>query len=588
MNSTNETIIARWNEYSLATKALLRLKHNLKLIDSPDALQILAKVTSLIEAKELHRTLILTNHISDAIITEMVLNQIQPDVKTNLVLTEKGQDAIDFNSASITIIPHPLFSLESIRSNSLPLLDFDLILIDENITPAFLYDLLFIEEINRPLLELDNHILLLSTNFHQITETIDQALASPPKSASPKSKISLSSKKLNESKTEAKPTQNKDIPNNPEPKVAKSIEETADSASNNQAVTKKADLPTVFIAQIPKNTQRQFIRDYIREHHLEHTLIIAHNRQSARLLEKYLYRARIRSRIVHEKVDKETALSLFDRYNKGQFSAFILMHHVIEDYADQIEKCDSIIFLDLPTVYAEYANRYQFAQSKLHPKHLVTIMTENDKVWMQAMMEEYPALQNPIISIDIELPKRKPKNPTTSEKEGDSSPKNNRDNRTKRGKSQNKPHEDRQTSTNQNEATSDTQIKEVDKDVKSHHQPKKKAAKPRNNRRNERSNSQAEHHQPMDNQSDFFSTNQDEIVNRNRLPFETGSFEANIARENRRRGRDMYNTPGGLGQSTSGNFIQNITQGISGNQSSNNSNRKNNRNNRSKPKNRKK
>lgn len=341
--------------------------------------------------------------------------------------------------------------------------------------------------------------------------------------------------------------------------------------------------PAAFIAVVARNVQRQYIRDYIREHHLQHVLMVTHNRQSARLLEKYLYRARIRSRVVHEKIDEETATNLFDRYNSDQFTAMILMHRVVEELAAKIQKCDAVIFLDFPTVYSEYANRLEFVKTHFKPQHFISISTENDRAWVQALLEEYPDLNLPLVEVDIKPPKKQSQRHKAETQEAHSV-----------------------TSAQNNaaaEATqSDQEPREVDAetdDSKAHNdqqrEPRNNRRQPRQGRQDQRQERSDRHnrrsdntHRPQrrrqdqelhefdDSQSDFFSSNQDEIVNHNRLPFGAGSFEANIARENRRRGRDAFNTPGGIGQSTNGNFLQNITQGFNGNNNGNDNGNSNN------------
>ncbi|WP_133243363.1 hypothetical protein [Ignatzschineria ureiclastica] len=675
-----ETTLTHWKELSLATKTLLQEKHALKLIQSPEALELLAQVSQLIATEQLHKTLLLTLNISDAILIRMLLAEANPELKLHLILADTPDSQISFNQADITIIPYPLFSLERIRQHSLPLLDLDIIMIDEAIPANFLHDLLFVDELNRSLLAIENESLLLASDFTLITQTLTANIHStsstisqvqettvevpqkitlkkkkttatqpndpievPTKTDSTKRKKATKTKVDEADVTEVaveaqttvdtpktKHTKGKETEKNSKHSVTTDLAQDSASSSDQIKSPSKAETPalpeTPFIALVPKNLQRQYIRDYIRTHHLQHLLIVTHNRQSARLLEKYLYRARIRSRVVHEKINDETATSLFDRYNKGQFTAFILMHRVIEEFASKIEKCDSVMFLDFPTVYSEYAERFEFIQNHYKPAHFISIATENDKAWIQSFTEEYPQLGLPIIPIDIEPPKRRePKDDTEKKanhkpekqaKGAQKKPRNSKQtvdqaektdhktdqvNDTEIGKNVSPQNEESViTSTSAQQAHDNSQDNPHQTPSRERSQKNRKAPKrtrsqadesqensnnnnghgnadkrqnrrsstqrgqarnnnPRNDRRNNKNHNS--HQSTGDSQSDFFNINQDEIVNRNRLPFESGSFEANIARENRRRGRDPFGVPGGIGQSTNGNFIQNITQG---------------------------
>lgn len=656
MDFMKETTLTHWKELSLTTKTLLQEKLALKLIQSPKALELLAQVSQLIATEQLHKTLLLTLNISDAILIRMLLAEANPELKLHLILADTPDSQISFNQADITIIPYPLFSLERIRQHSLPLLDLDIIMIDEAIPANFLHDLLFVDELNRSLLAIENESLLLASDFTLITQTLTANIHSTPSTISQvqettveaPQKITLKKNKkvakteadvtateaVSETETKVnapktKRTKGKETEKNSKHSVTADLAQDSASSSDQIKSPSKAEIPALpespFIALVPKNLQRQYIRDYIRTHHLQHLLIVTHNRQSARLLEKYLYRARIRSRVVHEKINDETATSLFDRYNKGQFTAFILMHRVIEEFASKIEKCDSVMFLDFPTVYSEYAERFEFIQNHYKPAHFISIATENDKAWIQSFTEEYPQLGLPIIPIDIEPPKRRePKDDAEkkanhkSEKQAKGAQKKPRNskqtvdqaektdhkidhvNDTEIGKnvspqneesvitstsaqqahnnSQDNPHQtpSRERSQKNRKAPKRTRSQADESQENSNNNDNGNADKrqnrrsstqrgqarnnnPRNDRRNNKNHNS--HQSTGDSQSDFFNVNQDEIVNRNRLPFESGSFEANIARENRRRGRDPFGVPGGIGQSTNGNFIQNITQG---------------------------
>ncbi|UNM97358.1 hypothetical protein MMG00_05795 [Ignatzschineria rhizosphaerae] len=614
--------MTRWNDLSVAAKEILRNKEPINFSNTPPALELLSQISQLTSQDTTQKQLIVTYHISDAIFVQMFLQEANPDLTIEAILPHKINTDIALDT-NIIIAPFSLFLVNEACHEKMPLTEFDTITFDQKVAPEFLTQYLMDHESYKTLFNEDHKALILFTDFQSITSAI-----SPVEAVNPLETIKPKGAKISLGKSQEKAKQKENVQEDVTEKTEKELKALKDSKKKVEATDKKdeeasikepakkattkkdqnqsiedekaietAD-PSAFIAVVARNVQRQYIRDYIREHNLQHVLIVTHNRQSARLLEKYLYRARIRSRVVHEKIDDETATSLFDRYNDGQFTAMILMHRVVEELAAKIQKCDAVIFLDFPTVYSEYAERLNFVQTNFKPQHFISISTENDRAWVQALLEEYPDLNLPIEEIDIKPPKKrdnkpKPKHdkaqtveaenisetpdataveetsPQESENEKEDNPRDRRNNRRNQG---------RQNRNDQrNERNND-----------------RRDNKPRNNRRRQEqaaNSSQNEGNQEFgDSQSDFFSANQDEIVNHNRLPFEAGSFEANIARENRRRGRDAFNTPGGIGQSTNGNFLQNITQGFNqnGNSNSQPQNRRsnssnNNNNNRNRP-----
>ncbi|WP_461750004.1 hypothetical protein [Ignatzschineria sp. LJL83] len=596
-----ETILTRWETLSVTVKEIIRNKEILMHSENPKALEILSQLSQLAVENSEQKSLIVTYHISDAIFMHMLLQQANPELSLELILPHQTlPENLAFN-ADITIVPFSMFVLENNRQEADTCSIFSNIILDHNLPTQFLTEL-FKTSIFAPTLQEESETQVLTTSFQELSNKIaPKSELTALETIKPKGeKISLS--KVTEEKpvkASKKITSTVSTKESPEVSLATAKEETKTDVTNisdtNDTITDKNDLTTVdpatFIAIVARNVQRQYIRDYIREHNLQHVLIVTHNRQSARLLEKYLYRARIRSRVVHEKIDDETATSLFDRYNEGQFTALILMHRVVEDLAEKIQKCDAVIFLDFPTVYSEYANRINFVQNNLKPPHFISIATDNDKAWVQSLVEEYPELDLPLVEIDIKPPKKRPtpKNSPKEQVQAETSPvventvsetQNSAEEHSSEQDSKNSHHKNRR---NPRQARGRNERHERNDQRQDRHR-NQRDQQPRQQRRRADHNNNQQDHEFGDSQSDFFSMNQDEIVNHNRLPFEAGSFEANIARENRRRGRDSFNTPGGIGQSTNGNFLQNITQGFNNNNgnsqqpNTNNNRRQNNRN----------
>lgn len=620
MNSTKETILARWHELSTAIKMLLSQKASLINNTQEDPLSVISDLACLTGQQSALRSLIITENVSDAIFLKTIFETISTKLTLQLILPHHASDKLVLEKAEITIVPFSVFSLATVRNYPLNLAEVDTFIVEQALPTDFLYDLLFANNENPSFLVENQKTLFLSTDFKALTQKITANLPAEkidiPASA-PREKISLKPAKAEKVQETDSNVANTDIEaSKATPKKQTKTEEVSSSPKSKKTASAKADhkktesaevaippladevQPSEFIAMVPRNLQRQYIRDYIREHNLQNTLIVTHNRQSARLLEKYLYRARIRSRIVHEKIDDETANSLFERYNNGQFNVLILMHRVVQDLAEKIEKCDAVMFLDFPSVYAEYADRFTFARQKFTPKHLVSIASENDRAWVDAFVEEYPDINLPTLEIDIAPPKRRQNDNTDDKQEQKRHPKKTHRNpksvdnvqgdvkaptpnaetapveaiAPEEAKPNNHTVAPKDTRPQQRERRSNNRTEHTPRQDQPNHRARNES-KPRPQRqRNDQQpyHGNTDHQEFGDSQSDFFSRNQDEIVNQNRLPFESGSFEANIARENRRRGRDPFSgTPGGLGQSTNGNFIQNLTQGFSPNQNPN-------------------
>ena len=639
MNSTQETILSRWNTLSVRGKSLLEQKAPLEIEEALPPSVILVQLSRLFTLKLLANSLIITQSISDTIFLKLFLEKLDPKLRVSALFPKDAEKPINTLASDVIIAPYSLFSLDAMRRQPFNPEEFNCIIVDQAVPINLIDDLFFLEAENRNYLveNFENHpSYFLTTCFSEISEPI---LASLSKEKLTKmgnntieGNVAASEKHQNDTAEKSKDiTEKQIIETNKGTKISltthkkatednKQVESDTTSDTSTQQdkkISKRVDKETIdagtFIAMVPRNLQRQYIRDYIREHNLQDVLVITHNRQSARLLEKYLYRARIRSRIVHEKIDDETANSLFERYHQGQFNTLILMHRVVQDFADKITQCDAVFFLDFPTVYAEYVERLQFVQQKFNPQHFISIASENDQVWVDALFEEYPDLNLPIEIIDIKPPKRQNRNDTHHNNQGsrdgahdgkephnrrDNHPRNNsRNTQTSDPKNISKVADDSQHSTeNRTPEAEKREEKNHSRDERSPRKGRinrqertKREVKPRTNRRqNDNRENTAAATQPTpkgESQSDFFSNNHDEIVNKNRLPFESGSFEANIARENRRRNRSPFGVPGGLGQSTDGNFIQNLTQGLSpdinpaSNPNASNNNRRN-RNNR--------
>lgn len=625
-----ETILARWNELSTAMKMLLNQKATFINTEQEPPIDIITQLAKITSEHADYKSLVIAEDVSDAIFLKELLDICNPRLSVQLLLPHHVSEKLHLEKANITITTASLFALAKVRNYPLTLSDLNLVIVEQSLSPEFLYDLFFANNENPAYFADETNSLLLSTDFKAFSHSITKMLPieSTQESVSPSTKVKREKISLKLAKetvaesidepiastkataTEQTPSQeSEDAPVLKKARTTKAADPQAiatEEAQPAKAKTQKITLsiesekvddtaPSEFIAMVPRNLQRQYIRDYIREHNLQNTLIVTHNRQSARLLEKYLYRARIRSRIVHEKIDDETATSLFDRYNQGQFNVLILMHRVVQDLADKIEKCDAVMFLDFPSVYSEYADRIVFTRQKFTPKHLISIASENDRAWVDALIEEYPDLNLPTLEIDIEPPKRRQNNTADEKQNTPRTPKKNFKER--KVASQAQPKDEAQHVQAPDNIAPETQTVAPAETPQTNHDSKqardRRPARKENTRqsrppqqrdrnesrgRNQRNrndqqpshNHQPDHYETGDSQSDFFSRNQDEIVNQNRLPFGSGSFEANIARENRRRGRDPFGgTPGGLGQSSNGNFIQNLTQGFAPNQNPN-------------------
>lgn len=592
MNSSIDSISARWADYSRITKEeLLNLSAPEKSLPVRPSLEVIQEIILLAEHKITDSFLIITRTISEAESLATIIRAMSGKIKVKAVLPHHAPLTVSSKESGISILPFSIFSLLEYRT--FPWESFETIIIEQNLMRQTISALLEINNVKNIILNSQTQSLifarfqnLVSVEEHQTPRSIrplekfahkraaKEILAQHEEAAASRKKISLKSDKDSSAqKTKAAdsktPSQEESTSNTPEEKH--------------------------FIAMMPRNYHRQYIRDYIRRFDLKNCLIVAHNRQAARQLENYLYRARIRTKVVHEKLADNAKSALVERFNRQNINVLIVMHRVVEEITPGLDKIDSVFFLDLPSAYVEYAERLTYVKEHFSPEHFISIATENERVWVQSLKDEYIQFSLPIIEIDPEHESggasKNARNSSETEGGRESSKTNRRRSRSRQERPNNRRTQNRTHSKNRKHSASDRRDGEQKstEDQQSRDSNNKKQNRSGRKQGRRTQNNETRNHTPRkeqnsrpESQADFFESEQTDVVNRNRMPFELGSFEANIAQQNRRRMREVFSNQNRQtsGHGNQGNFVQNITAnntpGNSPNRRRNQSKRRNN------------
>lgn len=317
------------------------------------------------------------------------------------------------------------------------------------------------------------------------------------------------------------------------------------------------------VAFVKKNFERQYIRDLIRSESLTRVVVISHSRQHSKQLGNYLYRARIQSRILHERLKEDARENFIERFNHGNIAVLILNQRDINLIEGKVEGVNKVIFYQLPVAYVEFTDRLSDAIDRLAPKTTLSLASENEEVWVTSLKEECPDLKLTITPLSA----RKEREPREN-RDHRARPEQNRaqqrrqsaDNRARtESQSENTQDADAQTPTREREQRDNRRRPQQNRgrrqdrnDRNDQQQDRRESRDNRDNRdnRDTKRTSRNQTRRPRREQHDY----QDEpnfnridegneqlnIVNKNRLPFESGSFEANIAKVNKNRMRQVF------------------------------------------------
>lgn len=290
------------------------------------------------------------------------------------------------------------------------------------------------------------------------------------------------------------------------------------------------------IAFIRKNFERQYIRNLIRRESLTQVIIVVQSRQFAKQLSNYLYRARIQSRIMHQGMDEKIKQKFIDRFNYGNVSALIISLDelsLLEGHLPQVQK---VIFYQHPATYLEFEEELLTIYQALTPLTTLSLADENEKAWVED-------LKNACHHFIIEIARtQSAKSHSSHKKEGALL--------YKRRKRPTRPHNPPQTAFKDDSPQNDDPLQEKESQEDQQEKPPVRAQAGARGRAAERKNirvktvtkkrSSSSKRQPSTHEEANNTDSPLTIVNQNRLPFGSESFEAHIAKANRARLKKVY------------------------------------------------
>lgn len=296
------------------------------------------------------------------------------------------------------------------------------------------------------------------------------------------------------------------------------------------------------IAFIRKNFERQYIRNLIRRESLTQVIIIVQSRQFAKQLSNYLYRARIQSRIMHQGMDEKIKQKFIDRFNYGNVSALIISLEDLSLLEESLPQVQKVIFYQHPATYLEFEEELLTIYNALSPLTTLSLADENEKAWVEDLKQ---ACHHFIIEIARTQPA---KSHSSHKKEGALLYKRRkRPARTSARTSARppvKPQDSQPTATKDNHSSSqDTSSQESTagrKKVRVKTVNKRRAAAPKRQSPHSHANVNPNTHPKTSEGENNHSDTPLTIVNQNRLPFGSESFEAHIAKTNRARLKKVY------------------------------------------------
>lgn len=266
---------------------------------------------------------------------------------------------------------------------------------------------------------------------------------------------------------------------------------------------KKRDKQEINIAILQGNFKRQYIRDSVRSEELTSVVVILKHHQEARQLQSYLYRGRIRAKTIHKRTSDKIREQIIREFNEQKINVLIVVEECAQSLANRLSQVDKLYLYDLPTLYIELKEFLELTATYFSPKEQQSLATENQRVWVESLKEECDSDLCTIILKSVEAPKNRRNQQRNNRKTSGSRTSNNRNRNSDRKSTQRKRNTSR-------------------------------------NRKNDRTNrEEIEAPKRADNEG-IPEISQQDIVNENRLPFEANSFEANIAKINRQRVRNVF------------------------------------------------
>ncbi|OYQ70835.1 hypothetical protein B9T13_06115 [Wohlfahrtiimonas chitiniclastica] len=262
------------------------------------------------------------------------------------------------------------------------------------------------------------------------------------------------------------------------------------------------------IVLVDRNYKRAYLRNVLKGSD-EKTLVITRTRHNAHRLEEYLYQGKVRSRILHANLSEEAKEKVIEQLQSGELKVLLLPESVAQ--TTDLSDIGKVIFFDLPDVGIEFKARVETFGEKFNVPNTISIVTNDETPWIDAMESELkwtlpivqaapPQRSHNILRLKDRNNKEKPEK---TEKRGRGLRKLGGKNTQKK---RNTPFGQRPMKPAEHEAPYEAQPQDI-----SHH-----------------------------NEDPFNSNHGNSIVNENRNPFAFDSFEASVARQNKKRVKQLF------------------------------------------------
>ncbi len=266
------------------------------------------------------------------------------------------------------------------------------------------------------------------------------------------------------------------------------------------------DAPSLIL--LSKGQKQQAIQQLLALYPWQRVVVVTRTKQAAQRIEESFYRQRIKYKIIHSGLPEAVQQVQMNKLTNKE----IRLLFVTDSLACQLDypKLDAVIFYDLPDLEQEMLERISFFNHQRVTHAHLTLVSENELSWLEQIgsptQGTYKKI-NYLSKVSINTNPHSNKNKTRPLTHNDKQKKNQQ------------PSEHRKNHRfNKSTPTQDSNPNKLQGNGKPHYNNPNKKKMSQNKR------------PPNEQQG---------IVNQNRLPFEVDSFEANIARENKRRVRKI-------------------------------------------------
>lgn len=292
--------------------------------------------------------------------------------------------------------------------------------------------------------------------------------------------------------------------------------------------------PCVVISN--QTQKRNIIQHLLINFNWQKIAIISKTKHAAHRIEEKLYRRKIRSKIIHAALPEDIQNHFVQKLNNQEIRVLFITTPSFDQLS--LPELDAVFFYDPPEQESEFIHRLEFFMQ--HPKKpiCVSLISDEELSWLNTLEtnlgKTYPRVEVALPQTHKHINHQTPESDPTTKSASDEEPKN----RSTKKINHKKP----QRLNSKNSALRNTAINNP-------------TAKPNNVSTNSKKTSR----KATSNRNNIGNNEQQGIVNQNRLPFDTDSFEANISRENKRRVRKLFSGRSNINELTSTNnhFEQN-------------------------------